>query len=68
MNVKANKGVMPASDASGESWDADDTPRLDDYFRGQVQCDAKRGLLWRGYRFPKLTGVRARQHNICFEG
>lgn len=37
MNAESKEGGVPTSEASGDSWDADDTPRLDDYFRGQVR-------------------------------
>lgn len=36
MNAESKEGGLPTSKASGDSWDADDTPRLDDYFREQV--------------------------------
>lgn len=37
MHAESEDGVLPTSEESGDTWDADDTPRLDDYFRGQVR-------------------------------
>ncbi|CAM9254394.1 unnamed protein product [Scytosiphon promiscuus] len=45
MDINDSKGVVPASKVSGGSWDADDTPRLDDYFRGQASVPPSEGQL-----------------------
>ncbi|CAN0192197.1 unnamed protein product, partial [Ectocarpus sp. 8 AP-2014] len=36
---------LPDSEASGDAWGADDTPRLDDYFRGQATAPPLEGQL-----------------------
>lgn len=36
MSAESEEGQLPTSKASADSWDADDTPRLDEYFRGKV--------------------------------